>query len=103
MFIKIAACLLLQVGVVNAQEPSVVFKEVSSDLRLQLGGDPGCWVTRQVEGGTGEGNQSDRTLHFGLGDDRGPINIEIFWANRTKQSITGVETNDLLTVEIGSS
>lgn len=60
-------------------------------------------VTRQVEAGTGEGNQSDMTLHFGLGDDRGPVNIEIFWPNRTKQSITDVETNDLLTDEFGSS
>ena len=55
--------------------------------------------TRQVEAGTGEGNQSEMTLHFGLGNHKGPVNIEVFWPNRAKQSMTGVETNRLLTVE----
>jgi hypothetical protein len=60
-------------------------------------------ITRQVETGTGEGNQSEATLHFGLGNHKGPVNIEIFWPNRAKQSMTRVETNRLLTVEIKST
>ena len=35
--------------------------------------------TRQVESGTGEGNQNDATLHFGLGAHAGPVDIEILW------------------------
>ncbi|MEO2033493.1 MAG: CRTAC1 family protein [Planctomycetaceae bacterium] len=60
-------------------------------------------VTRQVEAGTGEGNQSETTLHFGLGDHKGPVDIEVFWPNRTQQSMTGVEANRLLTIEFKAS
>lgn len=60
-------------------------------------------VTRQVEAGTGEGNQSETTLHFGLGDHQGPVNIEVLWPNRVRQSMTGVETNRLLAIEFKAS
>ena len=36
-------------------------------------------VTRQVESGTGEGNQNDMTLHFGLGTASGKVPLEIRW------------------------
>ncbi len=36
-------------------------------------------LTRQVEGGTGQGNQNELTLHFGLGDHSGPVLLEISW------------------------
>ena len=46
----------------------------------------GHWkLIRQVEGGTGEGNQNDLTLHFGLGKQEGPVEIEIQWPDGTKQ------------------
>ena len=37
-------------------------------------------VTAQVEGGTGEGNQNELTLHLGLGERSGPaVLLEISW------------------------
>ena len=36
-------------------------------------------LTRQVESATGEGNQNELTLHFGLGDHSGPVLLEISW------------------------
>lgn len=56
-------------------------------------------VTRQVETGTGEGNQNESTLHFGLGDHSGPVEIDILWPNQTRQSLKGIETNRLLTID----
>ncbi len=38
-------------------------------------------LTRQVESSTGEGNQNDLTLHFGLGAHSGPVLLEISWPN----------------------
>ncbi|MCP4811921.1 MAG: CRTAC1 family protein, partial [Planctomycetaceae bacterium] len=39
--------------------------------------------TRQVEAGTGEGNQNQLRLHFGLGSHEGPVDIEITWPGST--------------------
>ena len=68
---------------------------IGAQVRVRAGDKT---VTRQVEAGTGEGNQSEATLHFGLGDHTSPVNIEVFWPNRAKQSMTGVQTNRMLTV-----
>ena len=59
-------------------------------------------VTRQVEAGTGEGNQSETTLHFGLGDHQGPVDIEVFWPNGATQSVTGAKTKRLLTLDFNA-
>jgi hypothetical protein len=72
---------------------------IGAQVRIAVGDKT---VTRQVEAGTGEGNQSEATLHLGLGDHNGPVNIEIFWPNRAKQSMTQVETNRQLSVEFKS-
>ena len=45
-------------------------------------------LTRQVEGGTGEGNQNDPTLHFGLGSHTGPVELEIRWLDGTVDYVT---------------
>ena len=50
-------------------------------------------LTRQVEAGTGEGNQNDLTLHFGLGDHAGPVDIEILWPGGKTQRVEGVEVD----------
>ena len=73
---------------------------IGAQVRIKAGDKT---ITRQVEAGTGEGNQSEMTLHFGLGDHQGPVNLEVFWPDRTKQTMTGVETNRLLTVEFEAS
>lgn len=36
---------------------------------------------RQVEAGTGEGNQNDLNLHFGIGEYKGQIKVEVIWPN----------------------
>ena len=53
--------------------------------RVNLGGE--TILTRQVEGGTGEGNQNDLTLHFGLGNHSGSVGVEITWPDGTIQTV----------------
>lgn len=36
---------------------------------------------RQVEAGTGEGNQNDLGLHFGIGKNRGSVTAKVIWPN----------------------
>jgi len=55
-------------------------------------------LTRQVEAGTGEGNQNDLKLHFGLGQHTGPVKLQITWLNRGQQTLT-VPTGQLTTVK----
>ena len=40
-------------------------------------------MTRQVEGGTGQGNQNDLILHFGLGGYHGDVSLEVTWPDGT--------------------
>ncbi|HIJ52152.1 MAG TPA: CRTAC1 family protein [Planctomycetes bacterium] len=56
-------------------------------------------ITRQVEAGTGEGNQNDMTLHFGLGKwDVAVATVEIAWPNGVVQKIHKVSVNSLLEI-----
>ncbi len=55
-------------------------------------------LTRQVEAGTGEGNQNDLTLHFGLGEQAGPVRLEIAWPDGVTRKVRGVKVDRLLTV-----
>jgi len=50
---------------------------IGAQVRIDLGG--GTILTRQVEAGTGEGNQNDLTLHFGLGSHNSPVDVEVTW------------------------
>jgi hypothetical protein len=52
-------------------------------------------LTRQVEAGTGEGNQNDLTLHFGLGDTTGPVVLEVRWPDGKVKTVSRVPTNRL--------
>ncbi len=36
-------------------------------------------LTRHVASSTGEGNQSEMVLHFGLGEHEGPVTVEVTW------------------------
>lgn len=47
-----------------------------ASVRATAGGQT---ILRQVEGGTGEGMQNDLTMHFGLGNYTGIVNLEISW------------------------
>lgn len=73
---------------------------IGAQVRVAIGDKT---MTRQVETGTGEGNQSEMTLHFGLGDHKGSVDIEVFWPNQQKQSILGAETSRLLAVEFNAA
>jgi len=58
----------------------------------------GKLITRQVEAGTGEGNQNDLTLHFGLGSNRRHVDLDIFWPNGRRQTVRRVHTQSLTTI-----
>lgn len=46
----------------------------------------GKTFARQVEAGTGSGCQNDLTLHFGLGAEKGNVEIEVHWAGGGRSS-----------------
>ena len=48
---------------------------------------------REVESGTGQGNQNDMTLHFGLGLIEGPVDLEISWPGGAKQMVANVKVD----------
>ena len=55
---------------------------IGAEVRVMLHGK---LLTRQVEGATGQGNQNDQTLHFGLGSHSDPVTLEIRWPDGTTQ------------------
>lgn len=59
-------------------------------------------LIRQVEAGTGEGNQNEMTLHFGLGDWEAKVNPEIRWAGVSSRRIDGIRPNSLITLSFDS-
>ena len=44
-------------------------------------------LVRQVEAGTGQGNQNDFALHFGLGDHTGAVKIEVDWPDGVREVV----------------
>ncbi len=56
---------------------------IGAQVRIQLprGENPLARqvLTRQVAAGTGQGNQNDLTLHFGLGSHADPVMLEVRW------------------------
>ena len=57
---------------------------MGAQVRVNLGNQI---ITRQVEGATGEGNQNDMTLHFGLGEHAGPVDVEVLWPGGARQRL----------------
>lgn len=53
-------------------------------------------LTRQVEAGTGEGNQNDLVLHFGLGDHKGRVDLEILWPGGKVEKIRQVAVDRIV-------
>lgn len=57
-------------------------------------------LTRQVEGGTGEGNQNSLVLHFGFGKlDKETVNVEITWPGNIIQKVDNLAINQLHTIK----
>ena len=77
---------------------------IGAQVRIKIGDKT---YTRQVEAGTGEGNQNQLRLHFGLGAHQGPLNIDITWpgsttAARRLQRLEGAAANQIHTVQYGA-
>ncbi len=53
-------------------------------------------LTRQVEAGTGEGNQNDLRLHFGLGNYGGKVTLAITWPDGKRHNVFRVRTNRVI-------
>ena len=66
---------------------------IGAQVRVFLKGKT---LTRQVEAGTGEGNQNDLTLHFGLGDTGGTMHLEVFWPNKKTEIIRHVHCDQII-------
>ncbi|NIP94999.1 MAG: hypothetical protein GWO24_16760 [Akkermansiaceae bacterium] len=75
---------------------SVNRSAIGAQVRVSLPG--GGTLSRQVEAGTGQGNQNDLTLHFGLGKHDKPVSLEIFWPDGSAQTVSDVAIDKLLTV-----
>ena len=57
---------------------------IGAQVRLRLDKQT---LTRQVEGATGQGNQNDLTLHFGLGAHKDAVRLEVRWPDGTRQEV----------------
>ena len=78
---------------------SVNRSAVGSQVRVNL--EEGV-LTRQVEAGTGEGNQNDLVLHFGLGAHTLPIDLEIAWSNGKIQRVGAVNVDQVVEYRAGN-
>ena len=56
-------------------------------------------LVRQVEAGTGEHNSNDLVLHFGLGSEPGPVDLEVIWLNGNTQFFNDVAVDQTLNVQ----
>lgn len=70
---------------------------IGAQVRIHLGG--GVVLTRQVEAGTGWGNQQDPWLHFGLGTNPGPVSLDIIWPNGSIEMVDNVAVDQDITVQ----
>ncbi len=68
---------------------------IGAQARLGLGERT---LTRHVESSTGQGNQSEMTLHFGLGEHAEAVAVEVIWPAGSRQVVT-VQPDACLTVE----
>ena len=66
---------------------------VGAQVRVKIGDKT---YIRQVEAGTGEGNQNELTLHFGLGQHTQAVDLEISWPNKTSEVHKAVAINRLV-------
>jgi hypothetical protein len=55
-------------------------------------------LTSQVEAGTGQGNQNDLKLHFGLGKQSWFVDVEVTWSNGYKQTVKRIRPDRILDI-----
>jgi len=68
---------------------------IGAQVRIGIGDRT---YTRQVEAGTGEGNQNDLVLHFGLGSHDEPVELSLLWPNGQREIVKGVALGRTLTL-----
>ncbi len=73
---------------------------IGAQVRIKVGDKI---LTRQVEAGTGEGNQNEPTLHFGLGEHQGEVTVQVAWpklmSTGARSSLTVAKVNELVEIE----
>ncbi len=79
---------------------AVNWSAIGAQVRIKL---ESRTLSRQVEAGTGEGNQNDLVLHFGLGNHATPVNLEILWPDGTTQTVTNVAVDRFVAVRFDKS
>jgi len=79
---------------------SVNSAAIGAQVRIDVNGKT---LTRQVEAGTGQGNQNDLTLHFGLGSHSSPVDLEVLWPNGDVQMVSDVAVDQKITVTQSAS
>jgi enediyne biosynthesis protein E4 len=68
---------------------------IGTQVRIKL---KDSTLTRQVEAGTGQGNQNATTLHFGLAGHSEPVILQITWPDGKNQTVKAVELDTTKTV-----
>ena len=69
---------------------------IGSVVRIKVGDE---LITRHVASGTGEGNQNDLTLHFGVGELKADaVSAEVTWPGNYKQTVDGLKLNAAHTI-----
>lgn len=63
---------------------------IGAQVRIRIGDRT---ISRQVEAGTGEGNGNDLKLHFGLGERKEAVDLEIQWPDGRRQTVKRVAVN----------
>ena len=57
-------------------------------------------LTRQVAAGTGQGNQNDLVLHFGLGTHDKPVQVDILWPDGSTRTVKDVAVDQRVTLKM---
>lgn len=57
-------------------------------------------LTRQVAAGTGQGNQNDLVLHFGLGAHDKPVQVDILWPDGSTRTVNDVAIDQRVTLRM---
>ena len=60
-------------------------------------------LMRQVEAGTGEGNQSDLRLHFGVGKTDDSIDADVYWPDGTRQVLRHLQVDRMHVIPQGGN
>jgi len=71
---------------------------IGAQVRIRLGDRT---LTRQVEAGTGQGNQNDLAIHFGLGEWDSPLDLEILWPGGKTQKHVNIVPGQRIKLGLG--